>query len=445
MKTTDFLRLSVAWAILLLAGRGEATLSAAPGNSDSAPIPRDRELGRETARQLALELHPRDRVILLRRQIQCTAAEQREEGFLEVMIRHHPEIDLVATDYHAGPTSESARRVMTTLLERYGRNLQGIFVSTETSATGALAALRAQGLLAGGVRVFVAWEGGDLGLAESERGLVRRVPARAVSPPLSAALTRASQSLILSEGAARPAPQVGERVVPDLGLVLVSIPAGEVRCARPDGGVWRVRLSRPFWLGKYEVTQSEWQAVMAGNPSSFVSSDRPVDGVSWNDATDFCTRLTQRERQAGRLPAGWVYALPTEAQWEYACRAGGPAVEITPMKGWSRENSGALHAVVAEWRMSTHPVGARAANAWGLHDMLGNVAEWCADWSADYPAEAAVDDYAGPSVGTHRVLRGGSWWSDPQNCRSDHRHRAPPDRQHSALGFRIALVPVISS
>ena len=180
---------------------------------------------------------------------------------------------------------------------------------------------------------------------------------------------------------------------------------------------------------------------MEVNPSDFRGDCLPVDNVGWAEAAEFCRRLTQRESSAGRLPPGFAFVLPTEAQWEFAARAGGPLVtdpaELLSF-AWCATTSGAVQPGSGVWRMSTHPVGTKSANSWGFHDLHGNVAEWCLDWHGDYPPDAIVDP-RGPDLGTYRVLRGGSWWADVQNCRADSRHRAPPGRHHNALGLRVAL------
>jgi formylglycine-generating enzyme required for sulfatase activity len=182
---------------------------------------------------------------------------------------------------------------------------------------------------------------------------------------------------------------------------------------------------------------------------------RPVEQVSWNDAVAYCAALTQRERAAGRLSAGYEYRLPTGAQWEYACRAGtttafhyGPALrsgtasfcgcyEYPPCGGFTLycyNPSG-----VCLWRTTT--VGSYAPNAWGLYDMHGNVCEWCLDWYGAYPGGSVIDP-TGSSTGSFRVIRGGGWGSYACSCRSAYRDGFRPDYRDFGLGFRVALVAV---
>lgn len=191
-------------------------------------------------------------------------------------------------------------------------------------------------------------------------------------------------------------------------------------------------LTRPFWLGRTEVTQAQWTTIMGSNPSEFKGDDRPVENVSCDDAMEFCRKLTERERAAGRLPARHAYTLPTEAQWEYACRAGttGDYAGDRNAMAWYDANSG----------YTTHPVGTKQANAWGMADMHGNVWEWCHDWSAAYPG-GEVTDPRGPASGSARVVRGGSWDFPAVHARSAGRNeQTPVDRSHN-FGFRLALVP----
>jgi formylglycine-generating enzyme required for sulfatase activity len=229
-------------------------------------------------------------------------------------------------------------------------------------------------------------------------------------------------------------------------MKLVYIPPGELTMGSPDseknreideGPQHKVRISKGFYMGIYEVTQAQCQAVMGSNPSSFQSDDlrvKPVSGygpASWNDAVEFCSRLSQKE--------GKGYRLPTEAEWEYACRAGsttrfcyGDRDKSLGDYAWYRNNSGGR----------IHPVGQKKPNAFGLYDMHGNVQEWCSDWyDAGYYSQSPVDNPKGPSTGLFRVLRGGDYWwlRLPSPCRSASRDRNPPNACGSAIGFRVVL------
>ena len=218
------------------------------------------------------------------------------------------------------------------------------------------------------------------------------------------------------------------------GIRMVWCPPGRFEMGSPPnesgrGGDERqheVTLTRGYWLAKYECTQGEWERMMGSNPSEFQGSSRPVEEVSWNDVQEWMEKMKERHP----LPEGWEWSLPTEAQWEYACRAGTSgayAGELEEM-AWYRENSGS----------KPHEVGQKRANEWGLHDMNGNVFEWCADWYGDYPG-GSVTDPEGPVSGSYRVLRGGSWNLDDSYCRSALRYRDSPAYQGNFLGFRVAV------
>ena len=213
----------------------------------------------------------------------------------------------------------------------------------------------------------------------------------------------------------------------------------------PPGSFVRIRqsvtITRDFWLGKYEVTQAEYAALMGRNPSHFTGdSNRPVEKLSCLDAQAYCAALTTREQQAGRLPAGYAYRLPTEAEWEYACRAGttnrfsfGDDPAIAPDFAWTIENS----------ESTTHPVGLKRPNPWGLHDMHGNVWEWCVDWFAPYP-DAPVLDPGGPATGKFKVFRGGGWNQEVEFARSGNRFMMSPSNGIYFVGFRVALGHALS-
>jgi formylglycine-generating enzyme required for sulfatase activity len=180
--------------------------------------------------------------------------------------------------------------------------------------------------------------------------------------------------------------------------------------------------------------------VIGSNPSYFTGDpNRPVEQVSWYDATDYCFKLTAAERAAGRLSAGYVYRLPTEAGWEYACRAGtttrfsygdDPGYAQLNNYAWYGSNSG----------NTTHAVGQRARNPWGLYDMAGNVWEWCSDLYGTYPG-GSVSDPQGPGSGSDRVLRGGGWYIGGQLCRSAGRAYCAPAYRNNRVGFRAVLAP----
>ena len=228
------------------------------------------------------------------------------------------------------------------------------------------------------------------------------------------------------------------------GIEFVYIPAGvfqmgstpeEIQAAnKACGKKWanqeirhEVTISQPFYLGKYEVTQGEWEAVMGSNPSSFKGNARlPVEKVNWNDTQEFIKKLNEREGQE-------VYRLPTEAEWEYACRAGtsGEYAGNLDEMGWYDKNS----------EGKTHPVGEKAPNGWGLYDMHGNVWEWCQDWyDKDYYQRSPSIDPRGVSTSLLRVYRGGCWHHPACGCRSAYRSCYPPDFRYNYLGFRLFRV-----
>lgn len=197
-----------------------------------------------------------------------------------------------------------------------------------------------------------------------------------------------------------------------------------------------VTITRDYWLGKYEVTQGEFLAVMGRNPSHFAGdSNRPVEKVSFLEASNYCAAITQRERTAGRLPDGLEYRLPYESEWEYACRAGstnqfhfGDDPNAAEPFAWTGENSDA----------TTHPVGLKRPNAWGLYDTHGNVWEWCLDWFAPFPA-APLTDPTGPPTSKYKLFKGGGWNQDAQYARASSRFMMPPSNGIHFVGFRIAL------
>ena len=219
------------------------------------------------------------------------------------------------------------------------------------------------------------------------------------------------------------------------GRFLMGSPEDEVGRWKAEGPQHEVRITRGFWLGATPCTQAQWQAVTGQNPSHFKHDPAcPVETVSWEDCMAFC-------RQLDSLLPGLGAGLPTEAQWEYACRAGtasafndGSACRMPEgedsaldILGWYGRNSGS----------ATHLVAEKNPNAWGLYDMHGNVWEWCSDLFADSYSFKAQTDPTGPFEGVRRVVRGGSSWSAAKNCRSAYRGRSEPDFRDSYLGFRL--------
>ena len=214
------------------------------------------------------------------------------------------------------------------------------------------------------------------------------------------------------------------------GIYFVWVPTGKFRMgstseesAPVERPLTQVRISRGFWLGKQEVTQGQWRAVMGTKPSAYPGCRRcPVERVTWDQVQEFIRSLNAR---AG----GKRYRLPTEAEWEYAARAGTSGDRYCgnlDAIAWHEDNCGDR----------PQPVGEKAPNAWGLHDMLGNVWEWVEDWVGKYPG-GTVTDPRGPAWGAGRVCRGGSWVHSSRYCRASARDFSPPDARGSNTGFRL--------
>jgi formylglycine-generating enzyme required for sulfatase activity len=215
----------------------------------------------------------------------------------------------------------------------------------------------------------------------------------------------------------------------------VPILAGTFTMGDADyGPAHEVTLTKPFELGVYEVTQEQYEQVMGKNPSKFMGSQNPVEQVSWDDAVEFCRKLSSTPVEK---KAGFVYRLPTEAEWEYACRAGtttkysfGDSGSEWGDYAWYGQNSG----------RTTHPVGQKKPNAWGLYDMHGNVHEHCQDWYGDHPS-GSVTDPTGSASGNTRVLRGGHYSTSP--CPAAKRGRGDsPEYGYDYLGFRLVRTAV---
>lgn len=227
-----------------------------------------------------------------------------------------------------------------------------------------------------------------------------------------------------------------KRITNSIGMELRQISAGnfvmgaeslyrDTRPAHP------VTLSRSFYLGTHEVTQQQYEQVLEHNPSKTRGAMHPVENVTWDDAVRFCRRLTARSEEKA---AGRVYRLPTEAEWEYACRAGtttkfsfGEDEKLLNRHAWYHVNSDG----------GSHPVGQKKPNPWGLYDMHGNVEEWCQDWYGDYPATAQTDP-TGAATGSFRVVRGGGWSHVAPFLPAAYRGAVELTERSSSLGFRVA-------
>jgi formylglycine-generating enzyme required for sulfatase activity len=229
-----------------------------------------------------------------------------------------------------------------------------------------------------------------------------------------------------------------------IGMKFVWIPPGNFMMGSPvkeekrdaNEVQHKVTLTKGFYMSVYTVTQEEWQAVMGNNPSQFKDEKNlPVEKVSWDDCQEFSKKLREKEKKP--------YRLPTEAEWEYACRAG----TTTPFHfGESISTDQANYngtitygtGKIGKYREKTIAVGSFPANAWGLHDMHGNVFQWCQDWLGDYPQKDLVDPQ-GPESGKVRVLRGGTWIYSPGSCRSACRYRDGPGERSDVVGFRVCF------
>jgi len=225
----------------------------------------------------------------------------------------------------------------------------------------------------------------------------------------------------------------GEVVTGASGIKFASIPAGEFEMGSPAGekgrepeeAQHRVKISKPFRMSSTEITQSQWRAILGQRRSSFEGDDMPVEELTWQDAVAFCAKLSGIEKKKCRLP--------TEAEWEYACRAGSAGRfsggEALTEVGWYDDNA-------AE---KPHAVAQKKPNAWGLYDMHGNVAEWCSDFYEAPCAAKTTADPAGPPQGASRVVRGGSWSSFERGCRCASRGSANPAHQMKNVGFRVVM------
>jgi len=225
-----------------------------------------------------------------------------------------------------------------------------------------------------------------------------------------------------------------DRTIIENGIEFILILAGSFTMGTPDdeperdsdeSPVHEVTISNSFYIGKYEVTQAQFAALMGYNPSKFKGDNLPVDSVTWPEAVKFCQKLSEL--------TGYKYRLPTEAEWEYACRANTTTIfywgdNMDASFGWYKENS----------KGTTHPVGMKKPNPWGLYDICGNIEEWCSDWySRTYESDEHLTDPQGPESGELRVRRGGCWFHNVHCLRSGNRFFYQPNERHAQIGFRV--------
>jgi formylglycine-generating enzyme required for sulfatase activity len=257
---------------------------------------------------------------------------------------------------------------------------------------------------------------------------------KAATPPLAVSPFKESQAKQHQQDWAEYL-ETEVEVSNSIGMQLRLVPPGEFTMGSPASEAGRedtetqhqVRITQPFYLSVHEVTQEQYERVMGNNPSKYKGANNPVEMVSWNDAVEFCRKLSAQE--------GVQYRLPTEAEWEYACRAGttttysfGDDDSQLGKYAWYGANSGS----------TTHPVGEKLPNGWGLFDMHGNVWERCQDWSGDYGNEKVVTDPTGPASGSRRVLRGGAFSHPPKSVRAAYRTSYQPVSRVANDGFRLA-------
>lgn len=229
----------------------------------------------------------------------------------------------------------------------------------------------------------------------------------------------------------------GKTLSLDLGggvkLEMVLIPAGKFMMGSDKGGekpAHEVTITKPFYMGKFTVTQAQYQQVIGSNPSKFKGAENPVDSISWEVAQKFCAKASEITKM--------TITLPTEAQWEYACRAGSKTAYYNGDTEADLEKAG-WYSVNA--KDTTHPCGKKEPNAWGLYDMHGNIWQWCMDWhDSTYYAKSPKEDPQGPESGATRVMRGGTYDTTAYGCRSAYRYSFEPARKFENMGFRVIAV-----
>ncbi len=238
---------------------------------------------------------------------------------------------------------------------------------------------------------------------------------------------------------------VGENLV----LELIPVQAGEykrgsTRLFSGEKPPHEVVITNSFWMSKHPICQQVYKEISGDNPSHFKDDKRPVEMVSWYEAMEWCRKLTEKRKKEEALPEGYIFRLPTEGEWEYAAQGGS--------YDQSYKYSGSNDPETVAWYggarggnsdYMTSPIGLKAPNKLGLHDMSGNVWEWCYDWHENYPRVKKLVNPTGPDEGSHRLLRGGSWGYDHSNCLITRRDGLTPEHHYCDVGFRIVLAPAL--
>ena len=240
--------------------------------------------------------------------------------------------------------------------------------------------------------------------------------------------------------------------IKEINLEMIDCPAGSFMMGSPENEIGKytdeiyhkVNISKPFKISKYEITQKQYEAIIGCNPSNFKGASRPVEKVSWKEAQDFCKILNKKYEKY--IPAGYKFDLPTEAQWEYACRAG-TTTSLNSGKNITSRNEACPNVDEVAWydknsKDETHPVGQKKPNSWGIYDMHGNVWEWVKDYYNWYPETEVTDPVCNNAENLITMFRGGSYGNDNCGCRSAARCYYYPESQYEYVGFRVALVPI---
>ena len=348
-------------------------------------------------------------------------------------------VDEEIKGFQPGEVHESSFAKVKHLQEIYRSERENLFLQRAANAQPVILAYKEKA-----DQLVVTWtktnqiEDAILAKAESER-----LAALAKSFKSSAPIPVASPS-VPAKGAFSEGSHAGKEMENGIGMKLCWIPAGTTtvrgpnirRPASPDQIIeMQVELPQGFWMGKREVTQGEYEKVVGTNPSKFQELGRqaPVEQVSWDDAMSFCGRLTELEGGKGNSPDGWIYSLPSQLQWEYACRSGKespPSEWGLDDEVWYSENSGS----------KPHEVGKKKPTAWGLHDMRGNVWEWCLDRFGEGTISGGASQNPGPEV--DYVIRGNGYSDEAISFEIFRPLGRPQSRKSERLGFRVALVPV---